>query len=771
VLDELKAPGIRWRTLTMMMKKTRRPLAPLGTLTLAAGLAASPAVFAQDQAAGAAGDSALESVVITAQRRDESLMDVPIPVSAISADAIEKQNVNSVEDVLANVPNVSFVSLGSRDRKEISLRGISNQLNPFTDVRSATYAFYIDDFNVAVGTSNPEILDLERIEVLRGPQGTYFGRNAVGGALNVVTKKPGNEWFSEIGLGLGNYGTRGGHLIVNAPILDDTLAVRASVQTRRTDGFIKNINPTGGGNDGEFNAARVTARWTPNENLTWDLNYSYMDGDEGMRVGVPTGFLTATWRAVYYQNQPGNIANPDGVGFYPANDNRVNFNRPQSVGSEFQYVSTRLQYDFDSVSLTAVAGHLYSELFNFGDVDGGSIDAFYEDLLIERRSTSAELRLASRNPQTIDWSVGVIVGEDSGVQDQSTFHGAQSPLGRPNGFEVTGADSDTTTDYWALFAQATWNISDVWKLIVGGRYSDEEVKTLGQTRSNTVITGNNNRSASFTDFSPRVTLSASPADLGLFYATVSKGFKAGGTQTTGTVQLRNEYDPEELWNYELGWKNEFMDRRVRVDVAAFYMDWKDVQQFIRFQFIDPVTGLLRGVTGVDNATSAESKGIEFSVEALVTDSLRIGAQAGYLDANYGDYRNALIDGQVINASGKRLINAPEWTLGANAQYTRELRGDTEGFLRLEWLHRSEQLSNTFALRYEVFPFISPAYDVVNLRAGVGNKRWNVNVYAENVFDEEYFSAAYEKAFFSGVQVEPSIRSFGIDFRYRLGAID
>ena len=741
-----------------------RARAPLATLTLAAGLVAAPLLATPARAQSEGG---LEEVTVTAQRRSESLMIVPIPISAVTAASIEKQNIQSVEDVLANVPNVSFVSLGSRDRKEISLRGISNQLNPFTDVRSSTYAFYIDEFNVAVGTSNPEIVDLERIEVLRGPQGTYFGRNAVGGAINVITKKPDDQWFAEVGVGYGNFDTKDAHLIVNAPVIDGKLAIRASGQVRETEGWIENINPVGGGNDGEFNTARITARFTPNDQLTWDLNYSYTDGEEGMRVGVPTGFLTATWRSVYYQNRPGNVASEDAVGFYPANDDRVNFNRPQKVGSDFEYVSSRLQYDFDAVTLTAVAGRLTSSLFNYGDVDGGSIDAFYEDLLIDRESTSGELRLASRNPQAIEWSVGAIVGEDSGLQDQSTYHGAQSPLGRPNGVEVTGADSDTTTDYWALFAQATWNISDAWKLVVGGRYSEEQIETLGQTRSNGIITGTNDRDAKFDDFSPRATLSWSPADLGLVYATASKGFKSGGTQTTGTAQLRNEYDPEELWNYELGWKVELLDRRLRLDMSAFYMDWKDVQQFIRFQFIDPVTGLLRGVTGVDNATSASSKGVEFSIDGVITDHFRVGAQVGYLDATYGDYTNALIDGAVVNASGKRLINAPEWTLGANAEYSRELFGQ-EGFVRAEWMHRSEQLSNTFALRYEVYPFISPSYDVVNLRAGLGNERWKVNVYAENVFDEDYFSAAYEKAFYSGVQVEPSVRNYGIEFKYRFG---
>ncbi len=420
------------------------------------------------------------------------------------------------------------------------------------------------------------------------------------------------------------------------------------------------------------------------------------------------------------------------------------------------------------MTLTAVAGNLTSSLFNFGDVDGGSIDAFYEDLDIQRESKSAELRLASRGEQLVEWSIGAITGEDSGVQDQSTYHGAQSPLGRPNGFEVTGADSDTTSKYWAVFGQATWNISDAWKLVLGGRYSDERVRTIGETRSNTIVTGTNNRRTSFTDFSPRATVSFKTSELGMVYATASKGFKSGGTQTSGTAQLRNQYDPEELWNYELGWKTELMDRRLRLDLSAFYMDWKDVQQFIRFQFIDPSTNLLRAVTGVDNATSATSKGIEFNVQALVSDSFRVGGQVGYLDAKYGQYTNALIDGAVINASGKRLINAPEWTIGLNAEYSREVFGGNEGFVRGEWTHRSDQLSNTFALRYESFPFISPSYDVVNLRAGVKNDRWSVNAYIENLFDEDYYSGAYEKAFYSGVQVEAAVRTWGVSFSYKLG---
>jgi len=162
-----------------------RPHAAASLILLAAALVSESA--AAQQAGANPNDATLDDIVVTAQRRTESVLDVPIAITALDAAALEKQSVQSIEEVLDDVPNVSFVSQGSRDRKEISMRGISNQLNPYTAVRSSTYAFYIDEFNVAVGTSNPEIVDLERVEVLRGPQGTYFGRNAVGGALNVIT--------------------------------------------------------------------------------------------------------------------------------------------------------------------------------------------------------------------------------------------------------------------------------------------------------------------------------------------------------------------------------------------------------------------------------------------------------------------------------------------------------------------------------------------------------------------------------------------------------
>ncbi len=720
---------------------------------------------AQSQEAAAAGGATIDEVVVTAQRRSESIQDVPIAITAVGAETIQDQNVKGVEDYFALTPNVSFRSDGSRDRKDLSMRGISNQLNQYANVRPATYAFYVDEFNVVAGTSNPQIVDLERIEVLRGPQGTYFGRNAVGGAINVITKKPDNEWYGELGLDYSSHNTRGGHGVLNVPVIDDVLALRASGQIESSDGWIENINPVGGGNDYDYKTGRIQARLTPNERLTWDLAYSYSDEETGMRVGVPTGFITATWRAVYYGNAPGDITNPDGVGFYPANTDRVNFNRPQKVGSEYDYISSRAVYEFDTMALTAVAGRIDAEVFNYGDVDGGSPDFYYEDLLLNRKSTSGELRLQSLGRQTLEWSVGASVGKDEGVMDQSTYHGAQSPQGFPEGMEVTGGDSVASSNYWAVFGQATWRFAEQWHVVLGGRYSYEELDTYAVSRSNTLLTGINDRTVDFDDFSPRLTLGWEPAPDVLLYATASRGFKSGGTQSSNNINLSNEFKPEILWNYEAGMKLDLFGKRLRLDSTVFYMDWKDVQQLIRFQFLD-ASGAIRAVSGIANAAKARSYGAEFSADAAITERFRLSAQVGYLKANYQDYPAALIDGQVLDLSGKPLVDAPRWTLGAQGQYTMPLTSTFEGFVRAEWNFRDQTLSNPYVYRYYEYPFIAPSYHVTNLRVGVEGERLRVVAYAENLFEADYFANSYEKAFYSGVQVEPSTRTFGVSMSYK-----
>lgn len=726
------------------------------------GLVASPA-FAQSTPEEEEQSPTITEIVVTAQRRSESIQNVPISITAVTGEKMDRTNVRGIEEIVASAPNVAVVNNGSRDRKEISIRGVGNLLDPYTPTRAATYGFYIDEFNVGVGTNNPNILDLERFEVLRGPQGTYFGRNAVGGAFNISTRKPTDEWYGEVNLGYSSFDTKRFSAIGNIPVIDDLLAIRLSGLVEESDGNIKNIGAGGGGNDSDYKSGRLVARLTPSERLVSDTTFSYSDEETGMRAGVPTGFLTATWRNVYYGGAAG-LADPDGVGFYPDNKSRVNFNSPMAVGNEFWYVSNRTAYEFDNFSTTFVAGYLESEVFQLGDVDGSSRDYFNEDQVIDRTSRSAELRFQSNDGGTFQWSVGGNVGMDTGRNIQVTSFGTGGLFGQPAGFRVSDVDGWGKTKYWALFAEGTYKFNDQLAVTVGGRYSDETI-SLRQIRfSNEVLTDNIDRSRDFNDFSPRFTLTYKPKAGLMAYATVSRGFKSGGLQTAELV-LRDAYDPETLWNYEAGVKFDAFDSRMRVDLSAFYMDWKGVQQAVRFQFLDN-EGVLRSVNGIDNAKGAESYGIDGSVDFRVSNAFSFGLRAGWLDATFSDFPNALIDGVTIDISGKPLLFAPEWTLGADGEYRIPFRGDTEGFIRAEWNYRSSIYSNVFAYRYEEYPFISPGYNHVNLRIGVENDRFRVVGYIENLFDEDYFNNSYEKAFYSGVQVEPSVQRIGVSVTYK-----
>ena len=279
---------------------------------------------------------------------------------------------------------------------------------------------------------------------------------------------------------------------------------------------------------------------------------------------------------------------------------------------------------------------------------------------------------------------------------QYTLHGAQSPQGRPEGTETTAGESDASSNYWAAFGQATWRFADQWHMVLGGRYSYEKLDTFAVSRSNGVLTGINDREVDFDDFSPRFTLGWEPAENVLAYVTASRGFKSGGTQSSNNINLSNQFEPEVLWNYEAGLKLDLLGRRVRLDGTVFFMDWKDVQQLIRFQFLDS-TGAIRAVSGIANAAAASSYGAELSADAAITERFKLSTQIGYLRAKYDDYPAALIDGLVLDLSGKTLVDAPRWTLGAQAHYQMPLTTTLEGFARAEWNYRAEALGQPLCL--------------------------------------------------------------------------
>jgi iron complex outermembrane receptor protein len=229
------------------------------------------------------------------------------------------------------------------------------------------------------------------------------------------------------------------------------------------------------------------------------------------------------------------------------------------------------------------------------------------------------------------------------------------------------------------------------------------------------------------------------------------------------------YDPEELWNYELGIKADLMDRRLRISAAAFYMDWTDLQSSFQQSGVDDEGNLVL-FGGVDNAEQAYSQGLEFSFTALPTQGLTINGAVGYLEAEFEEF-TAYITGQNRNLDNETIPNSPEWTLSFDADYRFPLSDAIGGFVRVEWAYRDSIVSDTEQLIQnretgQSYPFIVPSYDFWNVRAGIETDNYTITAYAENAFDDQYFTNAYRKAFMGGLHVEPSRQVFGIRGRYQ-----
>lgn len=733
----------------------------LCTLTL--GIAGIQPVLAAD----AADDSdSLAEVTVTAQRREQNQRDVPISLTVFSGEAADKQNFQGVENYFAETPNVSFTTQGSRDRKVLALRGVSDLLSPDSNIRESSFAFYIDEFDVAPGTSNPELVDVDHIEVLRGPQGTYFGRNSVGGAINIVTRQPTNDLFLEGSSQYSSFNTVDSHVIANLPVINDVLAVRVVGRYERSDGNIKNINPIGGGNDNTYEYGKAQVRFTPNERLTIDLIGSSTQEDVGMRDGVPSGVLATFSKTVLYSGPPYNgVAIPDGVGFWPENTNRVNFNRPQDVGTKFWYGESRIKYAADDFSITNVLGYINSNEFLKGDIDGGSLDLFYENEAIRRNSLSEELRVQSNPGKLIDWTAGVFFSHSIGHTRQFTYAGADNPFALPNGFEVTSSYSDADSKSYALFAEGVWHATPELAATVGGRYTHEKVTEDAYDTSSGVVNNFVDAGASFSNFSPRFSLNYALNSQANLYTTISRGFKSGGVQP-GTSLTSASYAPETLWNYEVGFKGEFWDRRVQVNSALFYMDWKNLQTEYAFgQQTNGGSGVTF-LTGIANAASARSYGLETDAIARVLPDFTVSGGFGYDQAKFVDYKNAVADGVITDLSGYRLPNAPRWTAHAAGEYTYHFNDNRDGFARLEWNFKGGIVPDLAAEVHSGFPWDVPSYNVVNLRLGITTPTWDVIAFAENLFDKKYYTNAYEKAFVGGMFLNPSYRSVGVKVTVR-----
>ncbi len=809
---------------------------------LAACLATVVPVAGQTQSG-----SALEEIIVTAQRREQNLQEVPISVSVFSAEQIRRSNIRGAPDFLARTPNVAFTEdaqAGSRGLS-VAIRGVNNLVSGENAVVNSV-GNYLDEFSIASvpsGVANPLLIDIERIEVLRGPQGTYFGRNSLGGALNITTKAPTDEFEGEVALGVESYADAGEMYnvtgIVNVPV-SDAFKIRGLAFYEDSDGLVENIGPGTSDSGHEWLDLRLRAQLDLSDATSLGLTLMYSDQDQGTDENVPSGFMDLDTVDTFSFAGP---AFDPGTGFWPDNQNRLSHDLDEENTMETTVAIVNLTHEIsDTLTFKGIAGIIDATQTRLFDQDLiGNGDVLRRDNEYDGSSWSVEARLESTG-DSIDWVVGALYAKDEQEQDNNVavssdplalndpnasppgFPGGSVPIpgfffpGFPTGLGLALNHKNFELESLAVFADATWHVTDQLELIAGARYTNDDVlneRLAFGIRPDNPPAGppdpaffqsfiNYPRPAisagtSFDDVSPRLGARYAWSDTGSAYATISKGYKAGGTSTGNDTRdgqddapLALEYADETLWNYEVGIKTEFADRRVRLNASVFYMEWTDLQ-IEAFRFLTP-GDLSSNFEQTINADS-EATGIEVEMLAAPTEYLTLGGSIGYLDTEitdepvcdpallFGPTCIQLTGGFVVTAIGLEMPKAPELTANAFAEYRFPI-GSNEAWLRGEYLHRDDMYSDIEALTNlqtrgaspnqglvrivgaDEFPYKVPSFDVFNLRGGFEWERAKITLYVENVFDEEYYTGTQENFGLSGIRLRPHPRTYGAQIGFK-----
>lgn len=724
------------------------------SLAILLAMAATPGVAtAQDQDQ----NQGISDIVVTAQKQSENLQDVPISVSAITSETLQAQQVANIADLSNSLPNVQINSFSnSPDSAVFTIRGIGvNDADPYV---GTTVSVVVDGVVVGVNTAALlSLFDIERVEVLRGPQGTLFGANTTGGVINVVTKQPTGEMGVEGEVIYGNYNHLEANAAVNFPI-SDTLAGKVSILHNSMDGFFRN---TGDGRRiGERN---VTS-------LRGYLKFEQGDYDATLigeyvrsRNGSQTGVIVAGPGELFYT--PGETEDPFSFRRGLSND------QPDYNNRDTYSITLTQNVDSSIGEITSITN--YREYSNdlYSDDDATTRVLLQTRRQTDHRQFSQELRDLIRIGDATRLIIGGFYFEQSYFLDQDgKLDGFLPGLGQPQ-------TQDQENQSISGFAQLYHDLTPELRMQAGIRYSHERTEAVSTTANTINPTG----PATFDDpLIPGSLIVASgkrswdrvgykigvdfrPVDELMLYGYYARGFKSGGF--TGRIAVAEDigpFDPEEVDTFEIGLKADLLDRRLRVNVATFLNKYRDMQVVQNITYPSGANS-----ASIANAGKAETKGFEIEVTAAPVAGLTLTGSLAYLDARYEEYDTRVLDpgsGNLVPVSyaGNRLMNSPEWSASLGFNWTQPVGSGT--------LTATGQYSYTSSkyTSYTNLPVeLVGAVELVNasLSWGPTDGNWELGAYARNLLDEEYFN---QKLSLAGIGTLASLgnpREFGAVFRF------
>lgn len=747
---------------------------------------AAPGAFAQGTGGPerATASGALEEIVVTSRKRGaELLQDVPATITAFGGDTLQNMRVLNFDQFAYQVPGLTFNDEGAGQKRYV-LRGIQS-------AGQQQVAVYYDEVPVpgvqgAGGdsgsqTADLKLFDMERIEVLKGPQGTTFGANSQSGTVRFLTQKPDlSEFYGNVKAG-GNTVTKGGnggsvYGMVNVPI-SPALALRGVGYYDREAGYVDNVRL--GRKDinwSKTTGGRIALRWEPSDRVTLDALAWAQDRDTGgpSRFNSYHSFSNLPTNKDFLNNNLQPRDDIRAIARFETGDLRVGDYTRGDMPDDQRIYSLTLNWDLDWANMVAT-GARYERDFGFkrdsswvlllqgvrperfpGDPDAVHADLFpaLTDQTQSVEQDSFELRLNSAGAGNLQWMGGVFYRKrDSDFRSYVPVVNASGkpfyPGHPPTGF-ITGAPGEGIADCnpcvfartnnreikeKAVFGEVSYLFAEQFEFMFGARWFEAEQTDLGFQRFPFALFPPQNflpmadaREFKENDTITKYQLSWMPADGMVFYVLASQGFRLGGTNQQGIVAVPRGYTSDELWNYELGAKTSWMNNQYHFNVALFDVKWKDIQ----VSGTDPT-----GAFGfIGNAGKAEVRGIEAEFAGKPTDSLDVTLGFGWLETYELTEDQITSEMLAPGRKGDKLPYTPEFTANATVQYNYDLpMGGWQGFLRGEYAYKGSANSELNAKSR--FNRRMDSYQIVNLRAGFNNADGDldVSVYAENVFDE------------------------------------
>ena len=678
----------------------------------------------------------LETITVTAPgKREKNLQKVSASVTYFSDMELKDAGIENTYDLTKLSPNLNIKH--NKVEHLVVIRGLSS----FDATLYSPSGFYVDDVCYPLQyMHNPDFFDLESVEVLRGPQGTLYGRNTESGLISVTTKMPDNEFQGKAFTEYGNYSSYRLGASIKGPIIKDSLYIGVSGHLSSSDGYVENIYTNDDeATDVEHKNGRITLRFTPTNK--WDISLigDFMDADDGY----------AEWRFVDGPNK--------------TDPHEVNQNEDQYSKHEGNDQILRLKYAGDSFNLISVSSLIDFEKNCLVDMDFRSDpqDSTIAISTYEDKQFSQEIRIVSaENPEPFEWMMGVY-GFNEETDVDYDYYIVNKPSWGLADMSYMNPVTNIKTRGYAGFGEGTYTILDRFHITAGLRYDHQslEGKITGKYfdfSTFSYIDYDRDKDLDYDEWLPKFSLSYDLSNDAMTYVLVSRGYNAGGYLYCPTSNLIGDafvYDPEYTWNYEAGIKTAWFNNKIRANLTVFYIDIKDKQ----VADLDQVTWQ----TIITNAAGAHSQGVELELTAHPGRGLDIFAGLGYAESKFDDFiitgynddSTALVQ---YNYNDKYLQYAPKYTYNLGVQY----RHKTGLFGRVDLLGKSEFYGD-YANKAK-----ADRSTTVNLRLGYETEHFDFVIWAKNLFDEEYLSYVnYVYDSVAGVDAPPRIIGARLTYRF------